>query len=141
MGTPFYAVTSSPDQEVVAELLPQTKPGPLREAEWTQLTAGNYEAANWSMAPTQTLKDLLKDYNDAMAIGANNPGCVKAKNCLVNGHGFMTIEDWQQGLKRITFRVIWNGGPPSGQVCQVGSQNEFCQVAYYEQNANYWQKP
>jgi len=141
MGTPFYAVTSSPDQEVVAELLPQTRPGPLREADWTQLTAGKYEAADWSQAPTQTLKDLLKDYNDAMAIGANNPGCVTAKNCLVNGHGYMTIEDWQQGLKRITFRVIWNGGPPNGTVCQVGSQNEFCQVAYYEQNANYWQKP
>jgi quinol-cytochrome oxidoreductase complex cytochrome b subunit len=141
MGTPFYAVTSSPDQEVVAELLPQTRPGPLRTADWTQLTAGTYEAAAWQTAPTPTLKDLLKQYEDALAIGANNAGCLAAKNCLVNGHGFMTIEDWQQGLKRITFRVIWNGGPPGGAVCQLGDPNEFCQVVYYEQNANYWQKP
>jgi hypothetical protein len=141
MGTPFYAVTSSPDQEVVAELLPQTRPGPLREADWTQLTAGSYEAANWEQAPTQTLKDLLKNYEDALKIGANNAGCRQAKNCLVDGHGYMIIQDWQEGLKRITFRVIWNGGPPGGQVCQVGAQNEFCQVSYYEQNANYWQKP
>jgi quinol-cytochrome oxidoreductase complex cytochrome b subunit len=30
MGTPHYAVSTSPDQEAVAELLPQTHPGPLR---------------------------------------------------------------------------------------------------------------
>jgi len=143
MGTPFYAVTSSPDQEVVAELLPQTKPGPLREADWTQLTANPtpYEAANWAAAPTPALRELLKIYDDGMVHAASNPVCEKAKNCLVNGHGYMLIEDWQQGLKRITFRVIWNGGPPGGQVCQVGAPNEFCQVAYYHQEANYWQKP
>ena len=141
MGTPFYAVTTSPDQEVVAELLPQTRPGPLREADWTQLTAGNYEAANWQSAPTPTLQGLLKLYNDAMAVGADNPKCKAVGNCLVDGHGYMIIQDWQEGLKRITFRVIWNGGPPSGAVCQVGSPNEFCQVAYYHAQANYWQKP
>jgi ubiquinol-cytochrome c reductase cytochrome b subunit len=139
MGTPFYAVSSSPDQEVVAELLPQTKPGPLREADWTQLTAGTYEAAQWQSAPTPTLQSLLKLYDDGMLHAADNPNCRKANNCLVNGHGYMIIEDWQVGLKRITFRVIWNGGPP--QVCAVGQANEFCQVAYYHQEANYWQKP
>jgi len=141
MGTPFYAVTSSPDQEVVAELLPQTKPGPIREADWTALTPGSYDAAKWQDAPTPALRDLLKLYEDGMLHAANNPQCQKAKNCLVNGQGTMLIEDWQQGLKRITFRVIWNGGPPNGQVCQVGSPNEFCQVAYYAEQANYWQKP
>ena len=141
MGTPFYAVTSSPDQEVVAELLPQTKPGPLLESDWTQLTAGNYTAANWQAAPTPTLQGLLKLYNDGMVHAADNPVCQIQKNCLVNGVGYMIIEDWQVGLKRITFRVIWNGGPTSGQACLPAQQNEFCQVTYYHQQANYWQKP
>jgi quinol-cytochrome oxidoreductase complex cytochrome b subunit len=139
MGTPFYAVTSSPDQEVVAELLPQTKPGPLREANWDDLTPGKYQASQWQAAPTPTLRDLLKLYNDGMVHAADNPVCKKQKNCLVNGVGYMIIEDWQVGLKRITFRVIWNGGPPL--VCALAQPNEFCQVAYYHQQANYWQKP
>ena len=141
MGTPWYNVNSSPDQEVVAELLPQTKPGPLREAEWGQLTAGNYEAANYAAAPNQTLRNLLELYNEGMVRGAANPACQKAGNCLEEGHGYLIIEDWQQGLKRLTFRVIWKGGPPGGQVCAIGAQHEFCQVAYYDQAANYWQKP
>ena len=41
MGTPHYLVSSSPDQEIVAEILPQTHPGPLRESDWSQLTAGS----------------------------------------------------------------------------------------------------
>ena len=51
----------------------------------------------------------------------------------------MIVEDWQTDLRRITFRIIWNGGPP--EVCALGQANEFCQVAYYHRAANYWQKP
>ena len=51
----------------------------------------------------------------------------------------MIVEDWQEDLRRITFRIIWEGGPPA--VCAVGQQNEFCQVAFFHRTANYWQKP
>ena len=141
MGTPFYAVTTSPDQEVIAELLPQTNPGPLREADWTQLTAGTYEATNWQAAPTQTLQELMKLYDDGMGRSANGASCKRFNNCLVNGHGYLIIQDWQQGVKRITFRITWKDGPPGGQVCALGAPNESCLVTYYAQTANYWQKP
>ncbi len=141
MGTPFYAVTTSPDQEVIAELLPQTNPGPLREADWTQLTAGTYEAANWQSAPTQTLQELMKLYDDGMGLAASGASCKRFNNCLVNGHGYLIIQDWQEGVKRITFRITWNEGPPAGPVCQLGAKNESCLVTYYAQTANYWQKP
>ena len=134
-------MTTSPDQEVVNTLLPQTSPGPLRQADWNQLTAGTYEAANWQQAPTPTLQSLLKLYDDGMAEAANGAVCRRFNNCLVNGHGYMIIQDWQVGLKRITFRVTWNSGPPGGQVCVAGAPNESCQVTYYEQYSNYWQKP
>jgi len=74
-----------------------------------------------------------------MVHAADNPTCRQKGNCLVNGVGYMIIQDWQVGLKRFTFRVIWDGGPP--EVCKLGQQKEFCQVAYYDQSANYWQKP
>ncbi|HUS14420.1 MAG TPA: cytochrome b N-terminal domain-containing protein [Chloroflexia bacterium] len=145
MGTPWYAVSSSPDQEIVAELLPQTHPGPLRETDFAELPAGTYEAANWASAPTPALGHLLEEYENALKVASDSNACRQKNNCLVDGKGYMIIQDWQTDasglptLKRITFRVIWNGGPP--EVCVLGQQNEYCQVAYYHQQANYWQKP
>jgi ubiquinol-cytochrome c reductase cytochrome b subunit len=136
MGTPNYAVTSSADQEIVAALLPQTHPGPLRDADWNALPDGDYNAADWAGAPSGTLKSLLRLYDDELDKHARAD---PAK--FANPVGTMKIETWQPGLKRITFRIIWNGGPTTGQDCAVGNQNEFCQTAYFDQNANYWQRP
>jgi hypothetical protein len=87
----------------------------------------------------------LEEYEKGLVQAADNPVCRQKNNCLKDGRGFMIIQDWQTDssglptLKRITFRVIWNGGPP--EVCVLGQQNEYCQVAYYHSQANYWQKP
>ena len=59
MGTPRYAVLSSIDQEIVAELIPQTHPGPFRQSIWADFRAGEYEAAQWEAAPTPALKNIL----------------------------------------------------------------------------------
>lgn len=139
MGTPWYAVSSSADQEVVAELLPQTHPGPLREAEWTDLVPGTYIASEYATAPNPTLQALLEEYNHGLEAAENSAKCRAAKNCLADPVGYMIVEDWQTDLRRITFRIIWEGGPP--EVCALGQEKEFCQVAYYHRTANYWQKP
>jgi quinol-cytochrome oxidoreductase complex cytochrome b subunit len=139
MGTPRFLVSSSPDQEIVAELLPQTHPGPLRESDWSQMPAGTYNAADWQSAPTPTLQNLLHLYQEEVEIAEDSPRCHRADNCLTEPEGFMVIEDWQANVKRITFRVIWDGGP--AEFCAVGQQHEFCQTVYYHQDANYWQKP
>jgi hypothetical protein len=133
MGTPWYGVSSSADQEVVTALLPQTHPGPLREAEWEELPARAepYVAADWANAPTPALRELLHLYEEEMD---------KVSGRLVNGHAQMLIEDWQADLKRITFRITWSDNPPT-EWCALGAQNEFCQVTYYHRTANYWQKP
>jgi hypothetical protein len=49
----------------------------------------------------------------------------------------MIIEDWQKDVRRITFRVIWEGGPKD--FCQPGAQHEFCQTVYLHQFSNYGQ--
>jgi quinol-cytochrome oxidoreductase complex cytochrome b subunit len=117
MGTPWYAVSSSVDQEIVATLLPQTHPGPLRSTHFDQLIPGQYNAKDWQSAPTAGLKELLKIYNAEIEHGA-----IKLKGV----EGVMIIEDWQTGLKKITFRVVWNGGA-----------NSFAQDAYLHQDSNY----
>jgi hypothetical protein len=139
MGTPWYAVSSSADQEVVAELLPQTHPGPLREANWDDLLPGTYNAAEYEAAPNRTLHALLEEYHHSLDIAENGAKCRAAGNCLVDPVGYMIVEDWQTDLRRITFRIIWEGGPP--EVCALGQEKEFCQVAYFHRSANYWQKP
>jgi len=140
MGTPHYAVSSSPDQEVVAALVPQTHPGPLRDANWDELNhPGAYEAALWNTAPSPTLKELLKIYNEEMIRAADNAKCRAAKNCLVDGRGYFIVEKWQADLLRITFRVIWAGGPQGGAICQLGAKNEFCQNVYLHRHSDYGQ--
>src|SRR3970282_804490 len=65
MGTPWFAVETSPDQEAIAVLLPQTNPGPLRLADWDELPYGTYEASQFGQVPTRTLSRLLKHVHEA----------------------------------------------------------------------------
>jgi quinol-cytochrome oxidoreductase complex cytochrome b subunit len=138
MGTPWYAVTSSADQEVVAELLPQTHPGPLREADWTQIVPGTYVAAEYEAAPNATLRELLHVYDEELTAAEAREE--RRLGRALDYVGYMIVEDWQTDLRRVTFRIIWEGGPET--VCPVGGQDkEFCQTAYLHRTANYWQKP
>lgn len=99
MGTPWYAVSSSADQEVIAELVPQTHPGPLRTADWEQLIPGTYAAANWQTAPSPALQSVLKELEEA--IDKHSSGN------FTNAEGTLLIEEWQDGLKRVTIQITW----------------------------------
>lgn len=99
MGTPWYGVDTAIEQEAVAELIPQTEPGPVRTAPWDELAYGEYHAADWAGAPTPTLQRLLRQFEEDLS--------VPDLEGRANFEGFMTIEDWQPGLKRVTFRVTW----------------------------------
>ncbi len=122
MGTPNYAVTSSADQEVVAELLPQTHPGPLRQSDWSELTPGVYNSGDWvNDSLTPTLQHLLQLY-DRHLITAR-------QESLQNAVGTMTIEMWQTDLKKVTFDITWTN--------EDGSPGEFKQSAYLHRLSNY----
>jgi len=99
MGSPWYKVTTSPDQEAVATLLPQTHPGPLREANWEDITLGSYAAADWNTAPTPTLQRLLHLFDQQLG-GVESPQRQGVE-------GIMVVEDWQTDLKKVTLRVVW----------------------------------
>jgi len=117
MGTPWYAVSSSADQEVVAALVPQTHAGPVRTTPFDELQAGQYNAADWQSAPTAGMKKLLKLFEHELE---------GAQSRLPGVEGFMIIEEWQDGLKKITLRVTWNGGNDS-----------FSQDVYVHRDSNY----
>ncbi|MBI5293075.1 MAG: cytochrome bc complex cytochrome b subunit [Chloroflexi bacterium] len=123
MGTPWYAVSSSADQEVVAALVPQTHPGPLRTTPYDELQVGAYDAADWQSAPTPGLKNLLRQYEIEL-------NAAEARDAMfLDGHGRMTIEQWQGNLKKITFDVTWT--KPDGK------PGEFTQTVYLGADSNY----
>jgi hypothetical protein len=162
MGTPRYAVQSSADQEIVAELLPQTHPGPFRQSEWDEFLIGAKTDANptgkivyrpdeWANAPTASLRNILHEFEEglehARLLAERDMAAGAAKTTgLKNAEGYLYIEEWQVGLKRVTFRVTWEGldgtpAPLEEDVCVTGAQNEYCQVAYLHSEANYRQGP
>lgn len=124
MGTPHYGVPTSPEVEAVAALLPQTQPGPLREADWDELDIGTYEAADWEAAPSDTLKDLLHTFHEEIDVGEFEG--------RTDWEGIMVIEDWQPGLKKMTLRVLWFDS-------LLGEPGEFSQTAYLHQDSDYGQ--
>lgn len=134
MGTPWYAVTSSLDQEVVAELLPQTHPGPLRTSDWEEISVGTYKASEWESAPTPTLRALLHTFEDGLEHSRTHRD---EERRLKDAQGFLIVEEWQSDLKRLTFRVIWEGGP--AEWCKPGQKLEFCQTTFYHRTSNYSQ--
>jgi ubiquinol-cytochrome c reductase cytochrome b subunit len=124
MGTPHYAVTTSPDQEAVATLLPQTEPGPLRLARWDALNLGTYDASRSQSAPNDTLRGLLSTFYQKLTE-------VQSKD-RTDVQGLMVIEDWQTGVKKVTLRVLWKN-------MADGSPGEFSQSVYLDKASNYAQ--
>jgi ubiquinol-cytochrome c reductase cytochrome b subunit len=124
MGTPWYAVTSSPDQEVIAELVPQTHPGPLRAAQWEELTLGTYEARSWQAAPNGTMRSLLQEFEHALEthVGQDTEGKFREPD------GFLIVDDWQDGLKKITIRITWRDG---------SVERETTQEVFLHRDSNY----
>ncbi|MEK9164084.1 MAG: hypothetical protein AAB342_01885, partial [Chloroflexota bacterium] len=68
-------------------------------------------------APTAGMKKLLKLFEHELE---------GAQTRLPGVEGYMIVEEWQDGLKKITLRVTWNGG-----------NNSFSQDVYVHRDSNY----
>jgi quinol-cytochrome oxidoreductase complex cytochrome b subunit len=124
MGTPWYGVPTSPEQEAVATLLPQTHPGPIRLVDWNELETGTYEAANWESAPTEALQDLLHTFHEEISVAEYGERTA--------WEALMIVEDWQPSLKKLTLRVLWIDGA-------TGEPGEFSETAYLHEFSDYGQ--
>jgi quinol-cytochrome oxidoreductase complex cytochrome b subunit len=125
MGTPWFGVETSPDQEAIAILLPQTSPGPLRTADWNDIPFGTYSASEWETAPTRTTSKLLKTFDRELQNARDNP-------LYGDVEGFMIVEDWQTDLKKITVRVVWVNP-------ETGAPAEFSEIFFFHRNSDYGQ--
>jgi ubiquinol-cytochrome c reductase cytochrome b subunit len=122
MGTPWYGVSTSAEQEAVATLLPQTHPGPLREAEWEALQLGSFTASDYASAPNAEMAALLRSFHEEVQ-KVNDAARSEAE-------GVMVIEDWQTDLKKVTLRVIWTN-------LVDGSPGEYSQAVFLHRQAAY----
>ncbi|MCJ7513811.1 MAG: cytochrome b N-terminal domain-containing protein [Anaerolineales bacterium] len=122
MGTPWYAVSTSAEQEAIATLVPQTHPGPLRETDWAALELGSFAASEYASAPNPEMAALLETFHEEVA---------KVNDATrSNAEGFMVVEDWQTNLKKITLRVVWTH-------LADGTPGEYSQVTYLDSQAAY----
>lgn len=105
MGTPFYGVSSSSDQEVFGHLVPQTHAGPVRVLNYEELTPGEYSTSEVEAAKTPALHEVLEAFHHEMG-----------KYQDLNGsEGKILIEQWQPELLKITFMIVKPDGSKTEQ--------------------------
>ncbi len=124
MGSPWYAVQTSAEQEAVATVVPQTHPGPLRLSNWDEIVYGTFTTDELLEAPNDTMAEILgifKEELDHIESDARE-----------NHVGFIVIEDWQTDLKKITMRVLWDD-------LETGEPGEFSQTVYLHRSSDYGQ--
>ena len=142
MGTPFFMVESPPAEEVVQIMIPEEKAGPVRQTDWDMLTVGEWDTRNDNSAASFEIQKLMTLFNEliheehmkvverheekaAKLQKVRNPTPAQQQDLanllatdpgLPNGYGKMIIENWQDGLKKVTMRVFWT---PEGDTEQT----------------------
>lgn len=111
MGTPRYGIESPAATRILQDLAPEEGEGPLREIPYDQLVVGTYQVGSTQIGANGLCPDLdfgcpvlekvFTDYSDRVNQDIQN-------GKLQNGQAFMIIEDWQQNLKKVTMRIVWN---------------------------------
>ena len=111
MGTPVYKIQTPAATRIIQDLAPEEGVGELRAIPFDQLPSGVYEV---NKTPTErmcpqldfgcpALEKVFTDYtnrvNQAIDGGA-----------LPEGQAVLVIEDWQQDLKKVTPRIVWQEG-------------------------------
>ncbi len=157
MGTPRYLVLSSADQEILAELVPQTHPGIVRQTNWfdlkeADLTDSNptglavYKVEEWEQAPNPGLRAVLHEFHELLEEQAAQTDLNKklknsGRELATSYEGEVIIERWAPDLKRVQLRITVDGGPEGDLICAAGAKNEYCLQVFLHRNASYRQGP
>jgi hypothetical protein len=155
MGTPYFLVESPPAEEVVQIMLPEEKDGPVRQTDWDKLTVGEWDTSRDNSAASFDVQQLMVLYDELIhhehekvverhetklrrlerqrnlseAEQADLENLRNTDPGLPNGYGKMIIENWQEGLKKVTMRVFWT---PEGS-----SEQTFEKTFYIHNDSNY----
>jgi hypothetical protein len=115
MGTPVYGIESPAATRIIQDMSPEEGIGPLQEVPYDQLQLGVYIV---NETPTENLcPDVdfgcpnLEEFFSVFSERVN--ASIESKD-LPNGEGVVLVEDWQENLKKVTLRIIWDD-PESGE--------------------------
>ena len=111
MGLPRYGIESDAATRIVQDLAPEEGVGHLREIPFDQLQPGVYvvnETDTRNMCPQidygcPEFEEFFEEYSERINLAAE-------AGDLTNAEAVLVIENWQQDLKKVTFRIGWEEG-------------------------------
>jgi len=109
MGLPQFGIESDAATRIIQDMAPEEGVGPLRQVPFDQLVAGSYEVG---VTPTvdmcPTLDFGCPQFEEVFQFYGNYVDEMVAHGRLAeDNQAFMIIEDWQENLKKITMRILW----------------------------------
>jgi len=115
MGLPVYGIETPAATRIVQDMAPEEGMGPLREVPYDQLQTGIYianETPSENLCPEldfgcPKLEEFFETYTERLNAAIESQD-------LPNGEAIMLIEDWQENLKKVTMRILWDD-PESGE--------------------------
>jgi quinol-cytochrome oxidoreductase complex cytochrome b subunit len=109
MGLPQYGIKQDPATRTIQDLAPMEGTGPVFEVPFEQMLSGAYvvnETPTTDLCPSldygcPELEELFGSFTEKIN------GYIEKGELPEDTAATMIIEDWQQNLKRVTFRVTW----------------------------------
>ena len=108
MGLPRFGIESDAATRIVQDLAPEEGVGQLREVPYEQLQPGVYvvnETAVENMCPQ--LDFGCPEFEAFFAEYSHHINEAEAAGDLTNAGAVLVVENWQQDLKKVTFRIGW----------------------------------
>ncbi len=125
MGTPAFLVQTSADQEILFELAPGEKVGPLRRVPYEELealvgTAVSVDDYEETIPRSSRLWHVMEEYEE-MVHEAREEGE------LENAEAFLVINQLQADVVGVTLRITWDGadGPQSNELLVPIQEHAF----------------
>jgi quinol-cytochrome oxidoreductase complex cytochrome b subunit len=115
MGLPEYGIQTPAATRIVQDLAPEEGEGPLHEVPYDQLHAGIYtvmEDLPRDLCPDVNygcpdMTAMFTEYNERVIEATTNEHLEDFER-LPNAEAVMVIQDWQEALKKVTFRILWD---------------------------------
>jgi hypothetical protein len=121
MGLPQYGIETPAATRIIQDLAPEEGIGPLRAIPFDELQTGVYEVGDEvprDLCPNldfgcPALTGVFREFSERVTYAATTEDLENYQR-LPNADAVMVIEDWQDGLKKVTLRISWDD-PVSGE--------------------------
>lgn len=131
MGTGLWGVAAPPAVELVQEFVPEEGVGEAREIPYEQWPVGQYTTEDHSTFPPGELGHMMEEMAEAVERDSAKPD-----NNFFGGEMVVTVEDWQTGLKRLNFMVLWEE-LPEGSTDNVLQEATFEKTIFIHRDSGY----